>query len=274
MDQILGNSIDIAWSGGSATWNILMTVIQSIITMTPQEIFPDAWQVTTEIILPWFIGAGAACINMIFMIGFMKQTTNFRENLTLEVFVEGGIRIIIANTLLIYSQTIMEDFINLATMATKFVMGTEPLKIVNPTLDVGTVLFYFVLGIIYFIASAVCAGNNLLTVLKRVAYILFCIIAVPVAAVTFVGDREMANTGRAAIKTFFTYCFQIVVIAFWLRIGTLMASGISGLIISQTNDSGLFDGFYQALNNMICMIFMTSLIKNSDELLRKAFDLR
>ena len=84
----------------------------------------------------------------------------------------------------------------------------------------------------------------------------------------------MANTGRAAIKTFFTYCFQIVVIAFWLRIGTLMASGISGLIISQTNDSGLFDGFYQALNNMICMLFMTTLIKNSDELLRKAFDLR
>ena len=104
MDQILGNSIDIAWSGGSATWNALMTVIQSIITMTPQEIFPDAWQVTTETILPWFIGAGASCINMIFMIGFMKQTTNFRENLTLEVFVEGGIRIIIANTLLIYSR--------------------------------------------------------------------------------------------------------------------------------------------------------------------------
>ena len=274
MDQILGNSIDIAWSGGSATWNALMTVIQSIITMTPQEIFPDAWQVTTETILPWFIGAGASCINMIFMIGFMKQTTNFRENLTLEVFVEGGIRIIIANTLLIYSRTIMEDFLNLSTMATKFVMGTEPLKIVNPTLDVGTVLFYFVLGIIYFIGSVACAGYNLLTVLKRVAYILFCIIAVPVAAVTFVGDREMANTGRAAIKTFFTYCFQIVVIAFWLRIGTLMASGISGLIISQTNDSGLFDGFYQALNNMICMLFMTTLIKNSDELLRKAFDLR
>lgn len=265
-----------AWDGGSATWNALMRVVQSLITMEPKEIFPDAWQVATETILPWFMGAGGSLLTIFFLIGFLRQNTNIKENMTMETFIENMIKLIVAYTLLANCLPIMEDFLSLATTATRFIAGTEFIEIENPYHDVGSTLFYitFILPIAYFFISIVCGIQILLTVLKRVAYVLFCIVAMPIGAAAFAGGKELEQVGRATVRTFLTYCFQITLIALWLRLGSLMASGISVALLAQTNDSGLFNGFFMALNNVACMLFMTALIKSSDELLKRAFDLR
>lgn len=272
--ELIESAGQIAWSGGSATWNAFMKVIQVILTKTPQEVFPDVWAVTVESILPWFIGAGAALINLFFFIGFIRQNTNLKENVTLEVWIESGIRVVVANTLIICGVDIMEDFLTLSTVATRYVVGPNILEIVNPEFDASTIFFYLCVGLLYFITSVVCSMMILLTICIRILYICFCVVAMPIGIATFAGGRGLENSGIAWLKTFLTFCFQIVVIAFLLRIGTIMASGLSPLLQDGFNGLEIMDGFLNGVNNLFIMVFMTSAIKNSDDLIKRTFDLR
>lgn len=273
-EALMNDAADISWSGGSATFNTLMKVVQMILTKTPEALFPDAWKLTVESILPWFIGAGAVLVNLFFLIGFLRQNTNLKENVTIESWIEGAIRVIVANSLILNGVGILEDFIGISTAATKFVVGKEVVQIVNPDFDAGTLLFYLFVGIIYFIASAVCGILILIVILKRVLYIDYCIAVMPIGIATFAGGRGFENSGIAWIKTFLTYCFEIVAIAFLLRVGSVMASGLPAFILDAANESGMFDGFWNGINNMVVMVFLTSVIKNADDLVRRSFDLR
>lgn len=273
-EELMQDAADISWSGGSATWNALIQVVQLLLTKTPEESFPTAWQVATETLLPWFIGAGAALVNLIFFIGFIRQNINLRENVTIEVWIECIIRVIIANTFIKNGLIIISDFLRLSVTATKFVAGNDILQITNPELDAGTILFYLFVGIIYFIVSVVCSVMIMLTILQRYLYINFCVVAMPIGIASLAGGRGIENSGYAWVKTFLTYCFQIVVIAIILRIGSLMASEVPGLILSMADDGSVFKGFFGGLNNLIVMVFMTATIKNSDDLIKRSFDLR
>lgn len=273
-EALMNDAADISWSGGSALFNTIMKVVQMILSKTPEEIFPDAWKLTVDSILPWFIGAGAVLVNLFFLIGFFRQNLNLKENVTLEAWIEGGIRVIVANTLILNGVVILQDFITLATVATKFIIGKNVIQITNPDFDAGTLLFYLFVGIIYFVTSAVCSIIIIVVIMKRVLYVDYCVAIMPIGIATFAGGRGLENSGIAWIKTFLTYCFEVIAIAFILRVGTIMASGLPAFILDVANESGMFDGFWNGINNLIVMVFLTSVIKNADDLVRRSFDLR
>lgn len=273
-EALMNDAAEIFWSGGSSLFNTMMKVVQMILYKTPEEIFPDAWKLTVDSILPWFIGAGAVLVNLFFLIGFFRQNLNLKENVTLEVWIEGGIRVIVANTLILNGVVILQDFITLATVATKFIVGKNVIQIINPDFDAGTLLFYLFVGLIYFVTSAVCSIIIIVVIMKRILYVDYCVAIMPIGIATFAGGRGLENSGIAWAKTFLTYCFEVVAIAFILRVGTIMASGLPAFILDVANESGMFDGFWNGINNLVVMVFLTSVIKNADDLVRRSFDLR
>lgn len=265
---------DRTWSAGVTAWDGLIRVVYTILTKTPEEFSPDAWAIVTDTLYPWFLSAGVALLNLFFFIGFVRQNTNLKDNITIETWIEGFIKVIIANAVMQEGLTLAEDFLTLQVAATKFVLGKDMLILTVPELDLGAFLFGFFIGLIYFIVSLVCGVMVLLEVMKRFLYMAASIAVAPAAICTMAGGRGLENTAHAWIKTFFTYCFQFVMIAVILRIGTLMGSSLPGFLQAQEGLGEAFDGFVLWLNNLVSMLFMATAIKGTDNLLEKMFGLR
>lgn len=266
---------DPSWSWGNAFWNDFIKIAFTILTKTPEEFSPEAWAVVTDTLYPWFLSAGVALLNLFFFIGFVRQNTNLRDNITIETWIEGFIKVIIANAVMQEGLTLTGDFLTLQVKATKFALGKNTLTLTNPEMDLGTFLFMnFFMSLIYFITSAVCGIMVVLEVMKRFLYITVSIVVGPVAICTMAGGRGLENTAHSWIKTFLTYCFQFVIIAVILRLGTLMGSNLPDFLQSQEGIGEIFDGFVLCTNNLVLMLFMATAVKGSDNLLEKMFGLR
>lgn len=267
-------NVDLSWSWGNAAWNALIRIVFTILTKTPKEFSPDAWAIVTDTLYPWFLSAGVALLNLFFFIGFVRQNTNLRDNITIETWIEGFIKVVIANAVMQEGLTLVDDFLTLQVTATKFALGKKTLVLSVPEVDSGAVLFIFLFGVIYFITSVVCGVMVLLAVMKRFLYLMASITVGPVAICTIAGGRGLEHSAHAWIKTFLTYCFQFVIIAIILRLGTLIGSSLPDFLQSQEGMGEIFDGFVLCLNNLVTMLFMTTAVKGTDNLLEKMFGLR
>lgn len=268
-------NVDGSWSNN--IWNALISVVRTMLTKTPKQFAPEAWELLTTELYPWFLGAGAALLNLFFFVGFVRQNTNLKENVTMEVMLEGMIKVIIANVLMQSGLTLMEDFIDLGIKATKFILrDSQALSLILPpdAIDLGAGFFMFFFSIIYVIASLVCGVMILVEVMKRYLYLMASMVAAPIGLCTLAGGRGLENTAYAWIKTFFTYAFQIIIIALILRLGALMGSHLTPLLQAQSGIGDMFDGALYFLNNLVFMIFMTTAVTGSDNLLSRMFGLR
>lgn len=267
-------NVDPSWSWGNAAWNGLIKIVFKILKKTPRNFSPDAWAVVTDTLYPWFLSAGVALLNLFFFIGFVRQNTNLRDNITIETWIEGFIKVIIANAVMQEGLTLVNDFFTLQVAATRFALGRNVLRLSAPEVDCGSILFSIFCGLIYFIIAVVCGIMVLLAVMKRFLYVMVSVVVAPVAICTIAGGRGLENTAHAWIKTFLTYCFQFVMIAVILRLGTLMGSNLPDFLQSQRGLGEIFDGFVLCLNNLVCMLFMTTAIRGTDNLTEKMFGLR
>lgn len=267
-------NVDLSWSWGNAAWNGLIKIVFTLLTKTPEEFSADAWAVVTDTLYPWFLSAGVSLLNLFFFIGFIRQNMNLRDNITIETWIEGFIKVIISNAIMQEGLTLVNDFLTLQVAATEFALGENVLVLSVPEVDIGTLLFTLFLGLIYFIISAVCGVMVLLEVMKRFLFVTASITVGPIAICTMAGGRGLESSAHAWIKTFLTYCFQFVLIAVILRIGTLMGSSLPAFLQSQEGPGEIFDGFVLCLNNLVFMLFITTGIKGTDNLLEKMFSLR
>lgn len=275
MPEWITDFFNVDWSWGSFAWNGLIGVVYDILTKTPQEFSPTAWHVITTELYPWFLSAGIALLNLFFFIGFVRQNINLRDNITIETWIEGFIKVIIANGIMSNGLSLVSDLVSLSVSMTSFAIGSEAPVLSVTEVDAGSVAFFLILGWnIYLILCLVCGIMVLLEVIKRYLYLNVAIVVGPIALSTLAGGRGLESTAHSWIKAFLTYCFQIVIIAIILRIGTLMGSSLAGFLQSSSGIGDWFDGFTLFLNNMIFIVFMTVAVKGSDNMLKQMFDLR
>jgi hypothetical protein len=173
-----------------------------------------------------------------------------------------------------YGLSIMGDLFRIAAGGTTFIMGDTLPSIWTSDVDVGAVLAYLVVGIIYLIGSAVCGIMIVVEVLSRYLNLYILIAVSPIALSTWAGGRGLEDTAYAWIKSFLTNVFQIVAIALVLRIGGMI--GQTTMFQTELDDTiaGMFSGSMSVLFSMMNMFFMTSAVKGADGLIKRAFNLR
>ncbi|MDD6667751.1 MAG: hypothetical protein PUE58_07360 [Lachnospiraceae bacterium] len=260
---------------GQQIWNWFMGVTCSLMQSdTLETISPDAWNFVSNTVYPWMLSAATVLLNLFFMIGFIRQSTNLRENMTIENWVELIIKVIIANSLMVQGISLMQSFFTVASdMKSVFFPSGTSINIQPSDVDVTTVLSEIVVGLIYLLVCIISGLVIMIEVFARFLNLYLLISVAPLALSTMAGGRGLENTAISWFKSFLANVFQIVIIALILRIGGLM---ISNWGFSNDNGNALdwFDGWQAVLTSLAQITLITSAVKGSDAFMRRAFDLR
>lgn len=99
-----------AYAIGNAIWNLIMAMVGSVLVTTPQGFSQEAWNFVTNQLYPWALGIGVALLNLFFLVGFFKEASNIKENLTWEILVNQGIKVIVANAFMQSGLSIIREF--------------------------------------------------------------------------------------------------------------------------------------------------------------------
>ena len=248
------------------------TGLQDLPIFGPLIQFIQEHSVYVEDIYNWFMGAGLVLLNLFCLIAFCRQASRLRENVTLEMWIELFVKVVVGNVLMLEGLNIIRAFLNVASSTSNVFLSLSNVDIVTSNIDLGAVLGYVLIGIFFLIGSVICGIMIVVTVAKRVIniYILTCIM--PIACSTLAGGPEIERSGWAWLKTFLSTCFEIVIIALVFSLGGMLNAALQSVAIGDVN--GWFDGFLSVLCDMIYMIFLTVSVAGAGGLLRRAFDLR
>ena len=262
-----------SWAQGSSIWRFCMSLVTMMMSGSPDALFPDAWSYVTDTLYPMMLTIGIFLLNLFCLIGFIRQASNLRENVTTEMWIELFIKVLIANVLMTNGLSIIQDFFNAAGGVELSVMSDHYPDIFSDEIDAGAIMAYLLFGIIYIVVSAICGIMIVVEVLARFLNLFLLTAAAPVALSTLAGGRGIENSAYACIKSFLTNVFQIVVIAVILQVGSMMIKTLG------TTDQSIFlvnwfDGATEVMKSFLIMVFMTTAIKGSDNFLKRAFDLR
>lgn len=257
---------------GNEIWNLVMALVGNLITTTPQGFSSEAWDYVSNTLYSWALGIGIALLNIFFLVGFFREASNLKENVTWETLIMYGFKLVLANGLMHSGLKIMREFFVMASKLTGQVYFDAVPPFSTSDIDVGTVLFFQLFGLVYVLIVLICGGIILFTVYGRYLKLYLITAVEPIALSTLAGGRGMEQSAYAWIKSFLVAVFEIVIIG--------MTMTIAGMMISHLDfgaaGSGLLsyaDGFLQVLQNMLTMVIMTGAVKGADHMLRRTFAL-
>lgn len=258
---------------GSSIWNMIMMLIYGTITKTPQAFSSTAWAFVTDTLYPWALGIGIALLNIFFMIGFFREASNLKENVTWEILMMYGMKLVLANGLMTGGLTIIQQFFSMAGKLGGQVMTGSLPAFSTTDIDLGSYLFFKVFGILYAIVAIVCGIIMLFTVYGRYLKLYILTAMAPIALSTMAGGRGMEQSAYAWIKNFLACVFEIVIVAITMTIGGMMMQHLDFGAASTLGIWSFGDGSLQCLQNLFTMVIMTGAVKGADTFLRRSFAL-
>lgn len=264
-----GFSIDLA----NTIWKAAMALIGGLLGTPPQDFSPDAWNFVERTLYPWSLAIGVSLLNLFFLIAICRAVSDLHHNITLEMTIEAFIKIVVANVIFLNLFLLMRLILSIAAAMVGEVYTMQSADLIVDEMDIGSTLFYLLFGIFFVLVAIVCSFLLLLTVYSRYIKIYLLIVLAPFALPALIGGRETERTFYAWVKTFLLNTFEIVAIALTMAISfKIINAGVSVF-----EGSGLVgeavDGFWDALNALFTMIFMTASVKGVNSLLAKALAL-
>ena len=259
--QLMGYRFDFS----EGLWEQFMGTVDSSLGRVPLYSVQDIYQ--------WFLSAGLVLLNLFCLIGFCRQASRIRENVTVEMWIELLIKAVVGNVLMVFGLPILQSLLGVASTTSTLFLNASDIQIVPDNIDVGAVLAYILIGILFVLASIVCGIMIVVTVLSRIIHIHILICMMPIACSTLAGGPEIERSGWAWLRTFLSYCFEVVVIALVIKLGGALNGTLQEWAIG-TDGDGWFDGFLAVIASAVYMVFLTVSIKGAGSLLRRAFDLR
>lgn len=253
-------------------WNAFMQLIGIISGLTPEEFSSAAWTYVVGDVMNWTLTIGSSMLASFFLINFLRQTSDFRQGITVERMVEVAIGIILGNYMMLYGVSLMSIMFKIAGVTSSAFISSNGITFAQSDWDIGASLLAFFLVLIYLVVVLVCGISMVFVVYRR--YIqLYAIVGVgPVAWSTIPGGRGISATAVSWLKTFLAKCFEIVIIALFITIGGKMCGGID---FGQASDGvgTLFDGAVELFQNMLTMIILAGSVGSSEAFLRRTFNL-
>jgi len=271
MDFIRDLLMGPAYAISNAIWNLCMALITGVMTTTPEEFSREAWDYVTEVLFPWSQAIAIALLNLFFMIGYIKQVSNLKEDVTIQTFIKSGFRLLAANGLIQGMLPMIQIFFRMASLLTGQVMMDSVPVFAPEELDGGLLLFFFIFGILYFIVALICGGVILMVVYGRYLNLYMLIVLAPIGVSTLAGDEAISRSGIAMIKTFLSNTFEIVVIAIILGIAGRMIPSINFGRIEALE--GLAGGFTSVIQSMFTMVLTAGAVKAVDIKMKRSLAL-
>lgn len=257
-------------------WSWFMALTRGFLGMGVNQYSQGTWNYISGTLYPWFLSMGSVLVNIFFLVGFCRQATNLKENVTAEMWIELFIKVVIANVLMQNGLTIMQEFTGLAGKMSGEVLPANLPGILGNNYSIGLSLALVLLAPIYLILVIVCGVTILLEVMGRFLNLYMLMAVAPLALSTYAGGHGLENTAIAWFKSFLTNTFQVVAIALILRVSQSMI--VSNVLTMALNNwgsiSGWFAGAGELFWSMIYMPFMAISVKASDNFLKRTFDLR
>ena len=99
-DWLFGNGL--FYNLGIHIWNWALSIIGLVASTTPQNFSSEAWVYVTTTVLDFSMGVAAALLNIFYLVGIIRLSTNLKEAFTLEVFVDNIIKMLLGNLLILY----------------------------------------------------------------------------------------------------------------------------------------------------------------------------
>ena len=257
-----------SWDLGMAIWELTLGMIFGIMTQDPETWGGQPLQTLVfRVLLPWSQGIGIALLNSFFLIGFYKNVSNIKENLTFEILLTHLLKLVIANGVILGLLNSARAMFWLARTLVSHVPGlVEQAELYHPYNTTFSLLDIILGGIFFPLIAIACSFMMLLTVYGRFLKLYLVVIMGPVALATLPGGSGINQTASAWIKSFLAYNFEIVVIAITLAIVTTMMQG-------GTEFSGGFTGMGTYLNASFSMILVTASVKGVDTFIKRTLGL-
>lgn len=253
---------------GNAIWEASFNMIAGLMTTTPMSFSSTTWNYIEYTLYPWGLGIGLALVNIIMLVGFIKEASNLKENFTIEILGMCCIRLVAVNILLTNGMTVIKSMFTLASVLTAdvFSAAVPTFTISNP--DFGTFLFFTLCGVLYTLVAIVCSFIILLSVYGRYLKLYAMPVFFPIAISAIAGGRGINQTSYAYIKSFLATTFEIVVIAIFMTIACKMMHSID----FGTMDAGLLgiaDGFGSVIQSLFTMVLLAGSVKGAESFMRK-----
>lgn len=258
------------FSFSNVFWNMIMELIGVISATTPQEFSNLAWYYTKVLIMNWTLTIGSSLFSSFYLINMLRQTSNLKQGITAERFIEISITVILGNYAMIYGiQLINLIFDITGTISEAFMLDSRP-SFAPLNSEAGT-MFSLVLSFVYVIVTLVCGFTILFVVYSRYLNLYLLVGVGPIAWSTIPGGHGISSTATSWLKTFLAKSFEIVIIVFAINIASRMCMSIN--LGSLVGASGLFEGGIQILNNMLTMIILTGSVKGAEMFMHRTFGL-
>lgn len=252
-----------------------MTIVVGFLGMGVDQYSPSSWSYVQNTIYPWFLSMGSTLLNLFCLIGFCRQASNLKDNVTTEMWIELFIKVLIANILMVNGLGIMQEFTGFASRISGTVIGDSYPQIIGDDLDLGLTLTMSLVAPLYLILTLVCGITILIEVMGRFLNLYMLMSVAPLALSTAAGGRGMENSAISWFKSFLTNVLQIAVIALILQFCSKIISENSLTIMANSNTlTSWFSGAGSLIYSFVIMPFMATAVKESDNFLKRAFDLR
>lgn len=245
--------------------------------ITPQSFKGGVpWQVI-ENLNPIFLAVASSIVVTVFLAGFIQESVNIRQDISLYAIVKLFIRLGAANAVIFMTMDIckeifklMADWAIITTGTTEAVEITIPATLQNAVEDVdwGAAILGTLVALICVIVAAVLGGIIIYTVYMRFFRLLILVPLAPVAFATMSGNSGMSSAG-AYFKNLLVHSGEIVVIALALALSSAIVG--TGIGINFGSTSRIVTILVQLLGGILSMAMVSGAVMGADKTLREAF---
>ena len=276
---------------GYNVWEKCSRITTDYLKVNPAAGGGNAWSIVTGGIFDISLGIAASLSILFFVLGWLNESIDVRNNFTLENMFRFFIRYIITATLVVNSLALVQGIVECSTALVATVdvnestMKGEAVEEVFADLTekmeeeeatgtqwLGTGIISMIAGLFGGIVILVCGIQLILAVLSRLFKLYLCIPFGPVALSSFAGGHTISQTGVAWIRTLLAYALEAVVIALAIRISFgLFADG--SFMVSGEGISGALGAIMTIVEYCMPMITACACVKGAEATIRRCLGL-
>ena len=276
---------------GYHVWQKCCDITVNYLKTDPVSMGGNAWGIVTGSLFDVSMGIAASLSILFFVIGWLNESIDVRNNFSLENMFRFFVRYIITATLVVNSLALVRGTVDCATALVSIVSVSEDsmeggdVENIFDTLKdqmeeddaggtewLGTGIISMIAGLFGGIVILVCGVQLILAVLSRLFKMYLCIPFGPVALSSFAGGHMISQTGISWIRTFLAYALEAVVIAIAIRISFgLFADG--GVMAGSSETTGAIGAILTIVEYCLPMITACACVKGAEATIRRCLGL-
>jgi hypothetical protein len=264
---------------GTSTYNKLIGLAVDLLKQSPDTWNGGSgWNVITSVNTA-FMAVGGSLVMIFWLIGVISMSVDERMNVRFEVMLKEFIKLVIAETLVTGSITIIQVFFSLVDKLTSgFVPSADSVKLtipsdvtgyLNGTVDLGSGAMCAIISILFIVGSVAAGGSILYFAYIRFFKVLLIVPYGAIASSTMVGGPAFSHSAANYYKYAVSTVLEAATMLLALKLSAAITS--SDAINIVTNEAGTTGTTVcQWMFRALIMLFVTlGAVKESSQLTQR-----